>query len=143
MTRKTTTGIVFTMLFILVMVSVACEQERTQTELIESLEGRWVVEEDSQYGKTTYDVYISISSSDSSHIYIADFYELNDEVEAEVNGYRLDLLPNQTITMGTTSYTIVSGSGTVSDDYRNIQWQYKVDDGSGEIDDVSAVYTKD
>lgn len=144
MTRKTATGIVFTLLFILVMVGVACEQERTDTELIESLEGRWLVkEDDSQYGESTYFVNISISSRDSSKIFISNFYDLGDEISANVEGQRINLDPNdQEITSNTITYTIVSGSGTITDDYRYIDWRYQVDEGTGTPYEVAASYEK-
>jgi len=143
MTRKTATGIVYSLLLILVMVSVACEQERTDTELIKSLEGSWQVrEKDPQYGKTTYYVTISISNQDSSKIFISNFYESNDEVSATVEGQRIIIDPNNQKITNITTYIIKSGSGTITDDYRNIDWRYQVDDGSGTSYEVTAIYEK-
>ena len=131
------------LLIIIMMLGVSCEQERTSAELIKSLEGRWLVEEDDPiYSKTKYYVNISISSQDSSVIFISNFYQCDDEVEANVEGRQINLVSDQTITVNTISYTVVSGSGTITDDYRNIDWRYKVDDGSGEVYTVTAVYTK-
>lgn len=144
MIRKTIRGIVFILLFILVMVGVACEQERTDTYLIESLEGRWLVkEDDSQYDESTYHVNISISSEDSSKIYISNFYMSDEGVRATVKGQRIIIDPNDQKITNITTYTIKSGSGTITDDYRNIDWRYEVDDGTGTSYEVTAIYEKE
>lgn len=130
------------MLVIMMMGSISCENERTPRDLLQSLEGEWDVQENSeQYGRTTYDVTIFILNQYSSKIYISGFYHLPDEVVANVEGHQINL-ENQSITYNTTSYEIVSGSGRVSDSYKYIKWNYKIDDGSGEIDEVTATYTK-
>ncbi|MCF8335131.1 MAG: hypothetical protein K9H65_00885 [Bacteroidales bacterium] len=134
------------LLFVVVIVgsvSVSCEGERTPAELIEALEGDWKVEENSsRYPESTYYVTISISGQDSSRIYISNFYELEGEVAANVEGQNINLIEDQDIIMNITTYTILSGRGRITDDYRQIDWSYQVDDGSGEIDEVEAVYTK-
>jgi hypothetical protein len=126
------------------MVGVACEQERTDTYLIESLEGRWLVkEDDSQYDESTYHVNISISSEDSSKIYISNFYMSDEGVRATVKGQRIIIDPNDQKITNITTYTIKSGSGTITDDYRNIDWRYEVDDGTGTSYEVTAIYEKE
>lgn len=130
------------LIIIMMMISVSCEKERTSAKLIKSLKGEWDVSESGPYGNTTYDVNISISAQDSSRIFIYNFYDLGDEVTANVEGHQINLVEEQKVSFHTTSYIIVSGSGTITDDYRNIDWRYQVDDGSGDVEDVTATYTK-
>ena len=75
------------------------------------------------------------------HLRISNFYQLgydSEEVIGDISGNRIELRPDQHVA----GYTIISGTGTITDDYQNIDWQYKVDDGSGDEDNASAVYTK-
>ena len=125
----------------------SCEETRTTPGDVESLEGEWKVEETSENFKSaqaTYQVYISPSQEDSTQIIISNFYHLgiDTEVIGAVNGNRIELLSNQTVTTLGVSYTVVSGTGIISDDYQNIDWQYVIDDGSGQTDNVTAIYTK-
>ncbi|MEF8984411.1 MAG: hypothetical protein V5A51_07445 [Bacteroidales bacterium] len=144
MNQKITTKVGILLLILMMGGGISCENERTPGELLQSLEGEWNVEENSeQFGETAYDVTIFISDQYSSKIFISGFYHLPDEVDGNVEGHRINLVENQTITDNTISYTLVSGSGRVSDSYKYIQWNYKVDDGSGEIDEVTATYTKE
>jgi len=128
------------------MVSISCERENNPADLIKALEGRWLVDEQSEFYKSTsgtYYVDISISSEDSSKIFISNFYDLNyQNVTANVSSNMVELDPDQEISIYTYTYCIQSGSGIVSDDYQSIEWQYNVDDGSGQVDHVKAIYTK-
>ena len=143
MNRKITTNLGIFLLFLMIGVSISCENERIPGELVQSLEGEWRVQENSeQFGETAYDVMIFISDQYSSNIFISGFYHLPDEVDANVEGHRVNLVENQPMTDNTISYTLVSGNGWVSDSYKYIKWNYKVNDGSGEIDEVTATYTK-
>lgn len=122
----------------------ACENEFTDVvSMAEALEGEWKVEEASELlGESSYRVDINIYSDDSSSVSISNFYQLgydSEDVIGDISGNRIELRPNQQVA----GYEIISGSGTITDDYQNIDWQYKVDDGSGEIDNVTAVYTKE
>ena len=125
-------------------VSISCENERTSAELINSLEGRWFVEEeDPIFDKTTYYVSISISSEDSSRIIISNFYQCDGEVKGSVVGQQINLDKKQEIYAGGSPYKIISGSGTITDDYKYIDWQYQVDEGTGNPYDVTARYEKE
>ncbi len=124
-----------------------CEKNPVNPEDIELLKGRWSVEEESEHFKSqqyTYEVTISISPQDSSRIIISNFYQLGTNAEAigEVQGNRIQLLENQTISGYGESYAVISGDGTITDDFQNINWSYSIDDGSGNPDNATAIYTK-
>lgn len=109
--------------------------------MVDRIEGTWRCEETSSIFKSTldyYSVYISPSASDSTQILIGNFYDLGNDVEAtaRVNGNSISL-PQQTLMGG---YT-VRGSGTISSNAKQISWVYYVDDGSGQQDEVEAIYT--
>lgn len=110
----------------------------TDGDVISSLEDTWHVEEVSQaFGNHPYVVEIMRHASDSARIYVDNFYNVDATVEAVVSGHNLSI-PQQQIEGG---YT-VTGSGTVSPDLKKINWQYGVDDGSGQVDECTAVYTR-
>jgi hypothetical protein len=108
------------------------------------IEGQWRCDENSQIYKSTqsiYWVYIDPDLYDSTRVIISNFYNLGNDIYvfARVNNYNLSIYSQIT----DDGYTILSGSGTISSNYKNISWTYKVDDGSGEIDNVTATYTRD
>jgi hypothetical protein len=130
-----------------VLFFVSCEEELTgDVGTAEALEGNWTVNENSEFaGNTSYQVYIDIYSDDSSSVLISNFYQLgyeSGEVIGDISGNRIELRPSQDINYQGITYTVESGTGTISDDYQSIDWQYKVDDGSGTPDNVTAVYSK-
>ena len=138
---------VIVFLLIIFLIPTGCERITDVPADVELLEGEWNVDEQSQNFKAanaSYRVYISISPQDSSRLQIFNFYHLGNDTEvlAKTDGNRLELLSNQSVSTSGVTYTIVSGTGIITDDYRNIDWEYKVDDGSGEIDNATAVYTK-
>lgn len=101
------------------------------------IEGTWHVEENSQvFSKTSYLAEISKHQYDSTRIYIDNIYNVDSYAEAIVNGRTLTI-PDQTMQGGFRIY----GTGTISKDYNQITWQYTVDDGSSQLDNVTAVYT--
>lgn len=130
-----------------VLIFVSCEEELTgDVNTAEALEGEWVVDENSEFaGNTSYQVYIDIYSDDSSSVLISNFYQLgyeSGEVIGDISGNRIELRPSQDINYQGITYTVENGTGTISDDFQSIDWQYDVDDGSGTVDNVTAVYTK-
>lgn len=108
----------------------------------EKLAGSWLCDESEGYLKSvaeTYIVEIYLHPDDSSKVLIFNFLNLDPDISAEANlsGNRL-ILPVQILEGGFT----VSGSGLISKNSTQIDWEYSVDDGSGEDFDVTAVYTK-
>ncbi|MGM0498323.1 MAG: hypothetical protein ACQESJ_10425 [Bacteroidota bacterium] len=130
------------LIFIALFLS-ACEDELTDdVGIAEAIEGQWVVEETSVLlGEDRYGVYIDIFPDDSSSVRISNFYSIgyDYDVIGDISDSRIELRPNQQVG----GYEIISGTGRITDDYQNIDWDYKVDDGSGDIDNVTAVYTKE
>jgi hypothetical protein len=107
---------------------------------IAKIEGEWSCDEQSEIYKATAEVYavtISPDPGNSSGVIIDNFYGLNVSVKANVAGMSLTI-PNQTVE----GDFEVSGSGTISSNYKQIDLNYTVDDGSSQIDHVTAVYTK-
>jgi hypothetical protein len=144
---KSGTATFYLLMCFIFIVLAGCEKGRNYPADIELLEGTWKVDEQSQSFKNSnavYSVNIRIAPEDSSRIIISNFYQLGSTAEAigKVEDSRIILLSDQNISYAGVAYTIISGSGTISDDYRNIDWQYKVDDGSGDVDNVTAIYTK-
>ena len=105
---------------------VSCEQENSNPNSAEALEGEWKVDEDSQIaGSTTYWVYISLAPQDSTRIYISNFYGLGpeNEVTGTIRDGRVNLTANQVISALNSDYTVLSGTGQVSSSYQSIQWE--------------------
>lgn len=111
----------------------------------EKLTGTWLVEENSQTYKKSlkavnhYTSTISASTSNLSNVAISNFYGLGESTlaTATLNNMKLTI-DNQTVSGG---YTI-SGNGSIASDFKTIDWQYTVDDGSGVKDKVTATFTK-
>jgi hypothetical protein len=108
---------------------------------IDKIEGEWSCDEQSSIYKATaeiYAVFISQDPDNASGVIIDNFYGLQTAAKANVVGMSL-IISNQTLEGG----FVVSGSGIISSDYKEIDMTYKVDDGSGMIDNVTAIYTKE
>ncbi|NJK85388.1 MAG: hypothetical protein HC906_04885 [Bacteroidales bacterium] len=109
-----------------------------------TIEGQWNCQESNSLKSTDaedrYTIYISPDSNDSTKFYISNFYHLGNDVEAtaKLNGMTLTL-PKQSLEGG---YTINSGTGKISSNYKQITWTYAVDDGSGDADNATATYSK-
>jgi hypothetical protein len=131
-------------IFLAVSLLSSCEDESPDNDsVIEKIEGQWKVEETntlkSTDGADTYYVYIAPHRTDTTKVVITKFYNLGTTAEAvaNVNGRTLTL-PRQSLPGG---FTILSGTGNISSNYRQITWSYAIDDGSGIADNVTAVYT--
>jgi hypothetical protein len=135
-TRKTGNYVrYFVIILIFSMIIVACQKENTGPE---SILGQWSCKETSQvFEVTNYTVDISRSSTDSTKIFIENFYQLGSSysVTAKINGLNISI-PSQTV-----DGNQISGSGTISSGYDKINWTYNVVSGST-TDHVTAVYTK-
>jgi len=107
---------------------------------VAKLEGDWTCDEDSEIFKSTTSVYsvaISPDPDNANGVIIDNFYGVGAPAYASVSGMGLTI-SNQTIEGG---YE-VAGSGFISAGFDEINWTYTVDDGSGVVDHVTAVYTK-
>lgn len=137
----------YLILVIIVLLAIisACEPDDTfSDDPRERIEGEWICTEESEiYDSPPYAVYISPDPIDSSKIIINNFYNLGTTVDAfaRLSG-RTITLDYQTISDPSTNWTILSGSGRVSASSDAINLSYSIDDGSGQIDNVTAVYER-
>ena len=122
----------------------SCEDvlnDLTTAEIAQKLEGNWECNETSSLYKSTEDiyyVYISPSNADTNRIDISNFYGLGSGVDATatISDYSISI-PTQTLEGGFE----IKGSGTIASNLKTISLKYYVDDGSGEVDEVEALYT--
>lgn len=96
--------------------------------------GNWLCQENSQLGPSSYTVSISKSGSDSSAIFISNFYNLGSgkKAIAIVNGNSL------TINAQLVDNLNVAGSGTLSGSQINLSYTVS----AGGTDNVTAVYSR-
>ncbi len=126
-------------LFFLVIIVSGCEDFPIFND--GDISGLWLCNESGGYKKSaleTYYVEINPHPGDSTKVIISNFFNVDDDAEAGISGTTLTL-PGQTLEGGFT----VHGSGVISKNYTQIDWVYFVDDGSGEDNRVTAVYTKE
>ena len=133
----------FSCLLILISIITSCEDlliGNDDGDPRNRIAGLWLCNESDDYLKSvkeTYYVEIDIHPFDSTRVYISNFFNINDDAEAILAGERLTL-PVQTLKGGFT----VRGSGSVTRNDNQINWEYFVDDGSGVDYRITAVYTK-
>jgi hypothetical protein len=130
--------------FIIAMISNSCELTEDLIDinpLVSELKGEWLCDENSEIYKATkevYMVYISPDADNPNGLIIDGFYQLGDiGLKATVLNTSISI-HSQTVEGGFT----ISGSGIVASNHKRIDWTYNVDDGSGVIDHVTAVYTR-
>jgi hypothetical protein len=109
---------------------------------IDKLVDTWKVTEESsplKSGQGAYWVEIEKHPDHQHMIRIYFFHGLGDDVYAEASLNRSTLtLESQVLQGGWT----VQGSGEIQTGWNEIHWSYTADDGSGVIDQVTAVYTR-
>lgn len=90
------------------------------------------------YGKSSYLVDIAKEPLDSTGLIMSNFYNLgvDAEVKGTLNGYKINIY-NQVV-----DENEISGEGIIAVDFSGIDFVYEVDDGSGEVDNVSAEFTR-
>ena len=129
----------------LILFVTGCEELLTDLDASDDRErivDTWKCNESDPYLKSARSVYwveIDKHPSDSNRVIIFNFFDLDEDIYAEVivSGNNLTL-PNQTLEGGFTFH----GSGQVSRNADEIDWEYFFDDGSGEDKKVTAVYTR-
>ena len=126
----------------LISLTIACSKDdsnnNNSTDPRDKFVGSWLCKETSHlHGSTTYNVTISLNSTNSIQVYINNFYGAN------VKPY--GVVANNYVTISDQSlgsFPHVSGSGSMSSSNTStINWNYYVNDGA-DIDTCSAVYTK-
>jgi hypothetical protein len=122
-------------LFLLLTFSSCEKEEKTYS----SVTGSWRCEENNPVdGIRSYLVEIDSVKSETDLYLISNFYDAdyNEFVFARLSGNEFTI-SNQVITS-----LFVNGTGTVNEDYTQIDWEYEIDDGIQEIS-VFARYTRD
>lgn len=101
--------------------------------------GTWQCKENSRInGTSSFTVIISKDSSNSSQVKIANFYMygLSEHAIANVSGRNISI-PKQTL-----CNNLIHGDGYIDNSETTINFEYVIDDGSGEIDSCTAIFTK-
>ena len=132
-------------LVVLILLVTGCEDLLTEFGIDdprERITGSWICDENEGYLKSvqeTYPVEIFLDPGDSTKVLVFNFFNLDPDISAEaiISGSRLTL-PGQTLEGG----FIISGSGVIAKGDTEINWNYSVNDGSGKIYEITAVYTK-
>ena len=131
-------------LSLLILIS-SCEPDDDFVDPREGIEGPWLCDENSDsFGPSKYSVYIDPDPDDSTAVRIENFYnitDLNAYIYATMNGNILTL-KNQAVSARGSNWIIKSGKGIISNNKKEIEWNYQIDDGSGEVDYITATYTK-
>ncbi len=129
--------------FISLFILTGCENQLDDNDTkdtVQLLEGVWECDDATNTKSTMlkYQVYISPSTVDSTQIFMSNFHKLGNTVEAlgSVSGNTITI-PSQTLSGG---YS-VRGNGSISSNIKEISWTYYVDDGSGQEEEVNAVYS--
>jgi len=111
---------------------------------IETLEGSWSCHETSIIymnnlkGTSIYPVYFAQDVVNDNVYYIDNFYQLGNEIEAKVSlSAGVLTLEKQTV-----DGIVFEGTGTVNSSYTLINFSYTADDGGGQIDQVTAEYSR-
>jgi hypothetical protein len=127
--------IIVVLLIIPIFFLASCEKDEKRTSVI----GTWqCVEVGTVSTPNPYFVDIAYDYNDTTRLILYNFYNIgySSEIIAEYEGNKITL-----ISQVVGGYSFV-GEGVVSSNYKEIEWQYEVDDGSGMIDYVSAVYSR-
>ncbi|HRG57397.1 MAG TPA: hypothetical protein PK323_00480 [Bacteroidia bacterium] len=128
---------------IILMIFIAsCAPEPTE-EPVADFTGTWTCNETTSNpaGSSSYSVRLKKVGSSVSDYKIENFYNLGFSNEASVNiGSSSITISSQTIGSGNSAFT-ASGSGSVTTSTK-LSMNYKMDDGSGAIDNCTATFTK-
>lgn len=137
-TRKTGNYVRYFLISVLLAALViSCQKNDTgNDDPRDILVGVWYCNETGNSGTSNYQVSIAKSSIDTTRILISNFYLLGSDVDvyAKVNGLNL------TVPFQTASGYKISGSGTISSNYKTIHWTFTAI--GTETDHVTAVYSK-
>ena len=110
-----------------------------------SLQGSWHCVENSINGTRTYLVDIDPLRTDTTQYLISNFQNITFDGLNMVNTKRtastLTIVPNQSISNGTTTIIVKSGTGVISNAFKRIDFVYSIFDGRNDFQ-VQAVYTR-
>jgi hypothetical protein len=126
----------------LVAFMASCAPEPTE-EVVADYTGTWTCTETTSNpaGTSSYSVKLKKVGSSTSEYKIENFYNLGFNNEAAVSiGASSISIASQTIGSGNSAFN-ASGSGTVNSSTK-LSMNYKMDDGSGAVDNCSATFAK-
>lgn len=126
----------------LVAFMASCAPEPTE-EVVVDYTGTWTCTETTSNpaGTSSYSVKLKKVGSSNSEYKIENFYNLGFNNEAAVSiGASSISIASQTIGSGNSAFN-ASGSGTVNSSTK-LSMNYKMDDGSGAVDNCSATFAK-
>ena len=117
-----------------VLVSCTNNEPKVYTTII----GSWHCAESSPYGSRNYLVDIDRNRTDTTQYLLSNFYNQGDTefIFSHMSGKTLTITQQQIF-----SFTVKSGTGLVSTDFKRIELDYNIYDGSTEIK-VHAIYTR-
>ncbi len=128
---------------ILMMAFLASCAPETEEVIVADYTGTWTCTETTSNpaGNSNYSVKLKKSGSGASEYKIENFYNLGFNNEAAVSiGTTSITLASQTIGTGNAAFT-ASGSGSINSATK-LTMSYKMDDGSGAVDNCSATFAK-
>jgi hypothetical protein len=100
--------------------------------------GKWLCKETSEvFGNNSFEISIT-RSGNLQEVLLANFYQMGNSYEVKISLDSQDMIISEQTVDG---YTI-SGDGTISSEFNEIELYYQVDDHSGPIDHVTATLTK-
>ena len=127
--------IIFLLILGFVLFIYGCEKDVERTSVI----GTWkCVEVGTISTPNPYFVDIQYDYNVTTRLIINNFYNIGyaQETLAQLDGYKI------IITSQVVGGYAFNGEGRISTNYKEIEWEYEVDDGSGMIDYVQAIYTR-
>jgi hypothetical protein len=129
-------------LVVLIAFLASCAPE-TKEEVVADYTGNWTCTESTSNpaGTSSYAVKLKKVGTSTTEYKIENFYNLGFNNESAVSiGSSSITISSQTIGSGNSAFT-ASGSGSVNSSTK-LTMSYKMDDGSGSIDNCSATFTK-
>jgi len=129
---------------IFMLIFTACDNN-VPVPVHNSLQGSWHCVENSINGTRTYLIDIDPLRTDTTQYLISNFQNITFDglnmVNTKRTGSTLTIVPNQSITNGTTTIIVKSGTGVISNAFKRIDFVYYIFDGHNDIQ-VQAAYTR-
>jgi len=129
--------------FVLMISFLASCAPETEEEVVADYTGTWTCNETTSNPAATnnFSVRIKKAGSSTSDYKVENFYNLSFNNEAAISiGTSTITIASQTIGSGNSAFS-ASGSGSVNSATK-LTMSYKMDDGSGVVDNCSATFTK-
>jgi hypothetical protein len=130
-------------LIIIALILYSCEEaaDLIGNATVQKIVGNWTCIEDIARKKSTMESYVVEIVADpenASGILIYGIYGLGSDIYAKADVFGSTITINDNVTGGFQ----ISGTGIIEPNYKEINWTYSVDDGSGVDENFTAIYTK-